>query len=237
MITYLEGKQPVSIWWDERGRFEHAAAVPFPANVVSRATFADQPGINQSLVAAHGNSIDEARLVLLTTGGRKRPDFGYIVPALTTSQFCPCIKVSLVENNDGLTSVHLHSGLLNLSAIDRLSLAVGVKQTKRQRWLADVWNTVAPVRHVADMSSGKGYEFCETVNLGADAVDSSLLRRLAIMLLWQYWERTGATDEVKSADLRAMGLHGETPRGALWTTIRRMELQKTSFAPLQRSSE
>lgn len=237
MITYLEGKQPVSIWWDERGRFERAAAVPFPENVDSRATFADQPGITQSRVAADGDSIDEARLVLLTTGGRKRPDFGYIVPALATPQFCPCIKVSLDQNSDGLTSVHLSSGLLNLSAIDRLSLAVGVKQTNRQRWLADVWNTFAPARHVADMSADTGHEFSETENLGVDAVDSSLSRRLAIMLLWQHWKRTGASDDSKIADLCDLGLGGKTERGAMWTTIRRMGLHKTSFAPLPRTSD
>lgn len=237
MITYLAGKQPVSLWWDERGRFERAAAISLPEDVDSRATFADQHGNNQSRVAADGDAIDEARLVLLTSDGPKRPDFGYIVPADATPRFCRCIKVSLDQNSDGLASVHLHSGFLNLSAIDRLSLAVGVKQTKRQRWLADVWNTVAPARHVADMSAENRHEFSEAENLGVDAVDSSLSRRLAIMLLWHHWKRTGASDESKIADLRDLGLGGKTERGAMWTTIRRMGLHKTSFAPLPRTSE
>lgn len=231
------GKQPVSLWWDEYGCFEHAAGVLSSANPVSRTTFASETILNQLVAAANSDSIDEARFVMLTSDGLKRPDVGYIVSAEARWPVCRCVKVSFDPNSAGRNSVNLSSGFLNLSVIDRLSLAVGVKQTKRQRWLADVWNTVAPDRHVADMSADNRHEFSETENLGVDAVDSSLSLRLAIMLLWQHWNRTGASDESKIADLRDLGLGGKTERGAMWTTIHRMGLHKTGFAPLPRTSE
>lgn len=223
------GKQPVSIWWDEYGHFEHAAAVLSSADVISRTTFASKPILNQLLAAANDDSIDEARFVMLTSDGLERPDVGYIVSAEARWPVCRCVKVSFDPNSTGRNSVHLSSGHLNLSALDRFPLAVSVKQSKRQCWLSEVWSTCDHSSRVPSLVPQKEYEFFETEKLGCNAVDSTLSQRLAIMLLWQHWERTRTTDEAKMADLHAMGLPSATTRGAMWTIIDRMGLHKTSL--------
>lgn len=224
MTFEFNDKQTVDLWFDDCGNFLRARPRPWTsAQRSSPLGHADGGKRGPSAVSASSNSSPIIPLVMVTTAGAGRPQSGYLLPATPSkSSACPCLKVTLPQGGTGRVKITL--GLVTDGILEQGMIAVATKQTKQQDWLQEIWQAAHALQD--EQSGAKQLGPVTTLSaLDCSALEGLDKQRLVIMLLWQHWIDSKATDEAKIADLKELGLPGASDRGAMWTIVNRMELK------------
>ncbi len=225
-MTYLfDDKQSVDLWYDDDGNF--LRALPRPWTRAQRLVALEKSGgktFGSPAVSARSHSSTITQLVMITTGGARRPQSGYLLLATPSeSPACRCITVTIANGKDGTRGVQLTLGLLAPDVLKQGMIAVSTKQTPKQRWLQEIWQAAHALQD--EKAGAEKLRNASLKTLDCSALEGLDKQKLVIMLLWRHWILSKATDEAKIADLKELGLPGTSDKGAMWSIINRMELK------------